>query len=330
MSNSHEIVLPKPLERLLLEDHDLHMSVAKDQHFLPQFYLRQFVDPDTPPGMEPYVWLYDLAEGRWRKRAPKNVASLRHYYAFRGADNQLINVLDPKLATVESLGAILIRKLVARKPLTEHQQLHFSLFVALLTVRTPQSRELTKSFFRRKGREFIAAMIQRWRDDPEEYAASQRTYQEKTGKEFAMGVDELEKHTPELVLNDAGVLGFSMLPALGLMQQLLEMTWRFYSTEQEDRLIICDHPCDFALPHAVTEESFHGFMTKDAEFHVPLTPNLVFTAHDDGFGRAFDGPLGREDVARINRRMAHRAEQFIVSTKPTFVGDDVLVPRRAN
>ncbi len=306
------------------------MTVAKDQHFLPQFYLRRFVDPDTPLGMEPYVWLYDLAERRWRKRAPKNVASLRHYYAFRDADNQLINVLEPNLATVESLGATLILKLAARKPLAEREQLHFSLFVAMLTVRTPQSRELTECFLRRKGREFIAAMIQRWREDPEEFAASQRAYREKTGKEFGMGIDELEKHAPELVPNDAGVLGFSMLPAFGLMQRLLGMTWRFYSTEQEDRLIICDHPCDFALPQAVTEESFRGFLTNDAEFHVPLTPNLVFAAHDDGFGRAFDGPLGREDVARINRRMAHRAEQFIVSTKPAFVGDDVLVPDGAN
>ena len=306
------------------------MTAAKDQHFLPKFYLRQFVDPDTPPGMKPYVWLYDLAERRWRKRAPKNVALLRHYYAFRDEYDQLINVIEPNLATVESLGAILIRKLAARKPLAEREQQHFSLFVALLTVRTPQSRELTECSLRRKGREFIAAMIQRWREDPEEFAASQRAYREKTGKEFAMGIDELEKHAPELVPNDAGVLGFSMLPALGPMQRLLGMTWQFHSTEEEDRLIICDHPCDFALPQAITEESFRGFLTKDAEFHVPLTPNLVFAAHDDGFGRAFGGPLSREDVARINRRMAHRAEQFIVSTKPAFVGDDVLIPDDAN
>ena len=108
------------------------------------------------------------------------------------------------------------------------------------------------------------------------------------------------------------------------------MTWQFYFSKEGYRLIICDHPCDFSLPYAVTEESFRGFMTKDAEFHVPLTPNLLFAAHDDGFGRVFDGPLSREDVATINRRMVHRAEQFIVSTKPAFLGDDVLFPNDAN
>jgi hypothetical protein len=255
---------------------------------------------------------------------------LRYYYAFRDANNQLINILEPNLATLESLGATLIRKLVDRKPLAKSERLRFCFFIAILFVRTPQNRELTERFLKRKGREFIAAMIQRWREYPEEFAASQRAYQEKTGKEFATKIDELEKHAPELVPNDAALVGYSMLPALGLTQRLLGMTWQFYSTEQEDRLIICDHPCDFALPQAVTDESFRGFLTKDAEFHVPLTPNLLFAAYDDGFGHAFGGLLGREEVARINRRMAHRAEQFIVSSKPAFVGGDVLVPDGGN
>ncbi len=301
------------------------MTVAKNQHFLPQFYLRQFVDPDTPANQEPYVWLFDLPGQRWRKRAPTNVASLRYYYAVRDEDDQLINLLEPNLATVESLGATLIRKLVAREPSATREQLHFALFVALLAVRTPQSRELTERFLRRAGQEFIAAMIRRWREHPEEFAASQRAYREKTGKDHAIGIDDLEKHAPILAPSDAGIVSYSMMPAFGLMDRLLGMTWRFYSTKKEDRLIICDHPGDFALPQPVTPESFRGFLTKDAEFHVPLTPNLAFAAHDDGLDRAFGGPLGREDVARINRRMAHRAERFLVSAKPEFAGDDVLI-----
>jgi hypothetical protein len=78
-------------------------------------------DPDTPPDMEPYVWLYDLAERRWRRRAPKNVAALRHYYAYRDKDEQLVNVIEPHLADVESHDATLIRKLASRTPLTERE-----------------------------------------------------------------------------------------------------------------------------------------------------------------------------------------------------------------
>ena len=300
------------------------MTVAKDQHFLPQFYLRQFVDPDTPAEQEPYVWLFEMSKRRWRRRSPKNVASLRHYYAYRDEEGQVINVIEPNLATIETLGATLIRKLENREKLTEREQLHFSLFIALLTVRTPQHRELTQRFLKHKGGDVITTLIQYWREHPEEYEASRHNYQEKTETNFDLKVDDIAQHAPELIPDDAGVLGYSLMPALGLTVRLMGMTWRFYFTENEDRLIICDHPGDFALPEEVSEESFRGFFTKDAEFHVPLTPNLIFAAHDDGFDRAFGGLLTREDVARMNRRMTRRAEQFIVSTKPTFLGDEVL------
>ncbi len=300
------------------------MTIAKDQHFLPQFYLGQFVDPDTPPDMEPYVWLYDLAERRWRRRAPKNVAAMRHYYAYRDGDEQLVNVIEPHLADVESLGATLIRKLASRTPLTEREQLHFSLFIAQLAVRTPQSRASIELFLDRKGREFIAAMIQRWRENPGEFEALQRKYRYRTGKNADFSIDDLEKHAPRLVPNDAGLLAYSMMPMIGLTERLMGMTWRIYFTQAEHRLVICDHPCEVALPDEITEETFRGFLTEDIEFHVPLTPNMIFAAHDDGPDRAFGGFLGCEDVISLNRRMAKRAERFIVSPKSSFLGNDVL------
>ena len=78
------------------------------------------------------------------------------------------------------------------------------------------------------------------------------------------------------------------------------------------------------MAQPIARESFRGFLTKDAEFHVPLSPHLIFAAHDHGWDPAFGGQLSREDVARINRRMVQRAERFLVSQKPAFAGDDVL------
>lgn len=106
--------------------------------------------------MEPYVWLYDLAARRWRRRAPKNVAVLRHYYAYRDGDAQLVNVIESRFADVESLGATLIRKLVSRTPLTGDEPLHFSLFIAQLAVRTPQHRP--------RGGEWLDDETRAWRE----------------------------------------------------------------------------------------------------------------------------------------------------------------------
>lgn len=50
------------------------------QHYIPQFYLRGFTDPDTPEGYEPCVWVYPLSKRTWRKRGPGNVAAEAEYY----------------------------------------------------------------------------------------------------------------------------------------------------------------------------------------------------------------------------------------------------------
>lgn len=300
------------------------MTVAKDQHFLPQFYLRQFVDPDIPSAQEPYVWVYNTVEHLWRRRAPKNVAALRYYYAYRDENNQLINTIEPAFTAIESIGAVLIRKLKSHEKLTDQEQLQFSFFIALLTVRTPQYRDITDSFLKRIGQNILAEMIHHWRKNPDEFKKSKRQYNEKAGTTFDMEIEDLEKSPPQVVMNEAGLLGYSLVPVSALAARLFELTWRFYFTDEEDRFIICDHPCDFALPEDMTEESFQGFFTKDVEFHVPLTPNLIFAAHDDGFDRAFGGLLNRDEVALINRRMVNRAEKFIISAKPTFWGEEIL------
>ena len=301
------------------------MTIAKNQHFLPQFYLRQFVDPETPSDNEPYVWLYDLTEHRWRQKAPKNVAALRHYYAYRGGDNNPINLVEPHLAQVESISATLIRKLVSQTALTEREQLHFSLFIAQLTVRTPQFRSMTESYLDRIGQTSMASMIRSWRENPPEFESLQRNYSESTGKRADFSIDDFEEFQPRFKPNDVGLLTSAMIPSIALTERLMGMTWRFYFTEAEERLVICDNPCEVGFPDDITEESFRGFLTDDIEFHVPLSPNMIFTAYDDGPDRAFGGILKCKDVVRFNQRMAKRSEKFIISQKSSFLGDEILL-----
>jgi hypothetical protein len=51
---------------------------------------------------------------------------------------------------------------------------------------------------------------------------------------------------------------------------------------------------------------------------------MVFVAFDHGSGLAFDGFLPNEMVVQLNQRMVRRAKEFIVSPKPSFLGDDIL------
>jgi hypothetical protein len=152
-----------------------------------------------------------------------------------------------------------------------------------------------------------------------------RRYRNKSGKSADITIEDVERSKPKLEPRDGTLLGYSMLPTIGLAARLLMMSWRIFFTHPEHWLIICDHPCELSWPDDITEETFHGFFNKGIEFHVPLTPNMLFTAFDYSPSCAFNEFLPSGLVIELNRRMVARAEQFIVSPKPSFLGDDMLL-----
>jgi len=44
------------------------------QHILSQTYQAGFVDPNTPPKQDAYVWCYSRERRSWKKRAPRNLS----------------------------------------------------------------------------------------------------------------------------------------------------------------------------------------------------------------------------------------------------------------
>lgn len=86
------------------------MSHRRRHHFLPQFYLRGFVDPRTPPGHAPFVWLRDLATGDVRKRSPKNVAVESGYYALDTHSGPDYDSVEAELSEMESDAAMALRR----------------------------------------------------------------------------------------------------------------------------------------------------------------------------------------------------------------------------
>ena len=83
-------------------------------HILPQFYLEGFLDPVTPPGYDPYVWVADLRTSG-QARAPHNAAAETDYYK---VDTTIDRDLDPegverRLAILEGQAASALREVLA-------------------------------------------------------------------------------------------------------------------------------------------------------------------------------------------------------------------------
>ncbi|PYO99123.1 MAG: hypothetical protein DMD61_08185 [Gemmatimonadetes bacterium] len=62
------------------------MARKKAQHVIPQSYLKPWCDPQTPDGMEPYVWLISKDGNTTRKRSPNKSFTETDMYTIRLPD----------------------------------------------------------------------------------------------------------------------------------------------------------------------------------------------------------------------------------------------------
>src|SRR2546426_11068638 len=122
------------------------MSAPKRHHYVPQCYLREFVDPKTPPGYEPYVWIFSKDGKKKEKRAPKNTFNQTDLYTveIRGQKNYAI---ETSLAQLEGRYAEIVRqKIKNHLPLTEQEHVVLCAFVAAMMQRTLRVKVKLESF----------------------------------------------------------------------------------------------------------------------------------------------------------------------------------------
>ena len=119
-------------------------------HFLPQFYLRGFTDPSTPPGQSPYVWVRDQLSGKISRRAPKNVAAESGFYALDVLAGRDYESVENELSAMESLAAMALRRyLVSSAGTRGVMPPELGAFVAWQAARVPWQRRVADDEWQR-------------------------------------------------------------------------------------------------------------------------------------------------------------------------------------
>lgn len=88
----------------------------KSQHYIPQSYLRGFVDPNTPPNEEPYLWVCERECGNPFRRSPKNLAQESYYYSFRDESGELQHEVEKALSALKGPGMVESLRKLAEVP----------------------------------------------------------------------------------------------------------------------------------------------------------------------------------------------------------------------
>lgn len=288
----------------------------KAQHYIPKSYLSAWCDPDTPAGMQPYVWTFDPSGGPGRKRAPHNLFVEADIYTISTPDGSRDLRVEHELSKLEKGLKTLVTDFVARHRQLPHPwQSKLIAFITAMHVRTPLAREIQRSL---------------WQDtlDVAERHESDLARSSASTKEPAPGVC-LVPGSPQVKLDDlrraiASPMQFLLPGAIvdGL-PMLSQMTMTIMCTD-EPSFITSDSPVTWFDP-TVARDKFltHKSSLSDPgiEVAMPLSPRHTIILHHPmtPFAKSVRyRRAGASTAAALNRRTAHYADKALVSWRDGF------------
>ena len=124
------------------------MSKPKKQHYVTECYLREFIDPNTPVGYEPYIWRFDKNGKNRKNKSPSNIFTSTDLYTIKIAGRAKNYSIETTLSKIESKYANIFRKKIKKKlPLSEYEHIVLSAFVATTLQRTLRQKDNLEQFF---------------------------------------------------------------------------------------------------------------------------------------------------------------------------------------
>jgi hypothetical protein len=106
------------------------MGSHKDQHWLPQLYLRRFC-------CDSKLWHYDRISQTYFEQPPKELAKKAHYYSVKRDDGTMDLAADDILGIAENAVAPVLSKIDSRIEISADDRATLSIFLSCLIVRVP-------------------------------------------------------------------------------------------------------------------------------------------------------------------------------------------------
>lgn len=238
------------------------MAIAKVQHYVPQFLLRNFGN-----GKKDQVWVYDKSSARAFPSNTKNVASESRFYDFE-YNGQTIS-LEPWLAQLEGKAKSVVRFILEKDSvatLADEQKEILAAFLAVQLTRTKTFREEWDAFPRLLREHF-----------------------QRNGDQVAPGsqAEELIQDIPANDLKEQTARVIYTAPKT-YATQFLSKDWVLAATTREAPFLLSDNPLTRQNMIDRPERGNLGLALPGIEIYFPLSPtralamwcpSLVETVH---------------------------------------------------
>lgn len=292
-------------------------------HYLPRFYLKEFTDPATPAGYQPYVWVR-TPDQRWRKRGPANVAEKSGYYSFVDEEGVERQEIEKMFAQIESIAASIYRDPVSReRPLSFQHRWEFATFVAILQARIPVTIEHLQEHLAEVARRTLAIVQEVHRDDPAKWEAYKERLKRRAGVDLGdMPVDALDPARYKITASRIAALGFTLASIGEIGYLIAQMGWEFLVSRSGSYFITSDYPVGVVEPVSLTPSP--GLTMRFVEITVPLSRTLALLCGWKAPGGTRWRLASENAIEQVNLRTALRARTVIAPT-PAFPGSDRIV-----
>jgi hypothetical protein len=278
----------------------------KKQHFVPKSYLEAWCDPATPPGHEPFVWVFPKDGGVPRQRAPKTIFRETDLYTIKLPGGHRDLRLEHGLAELESRFSS-----IARTVLPDHQEMALTTkvilcaFVAAMHSRTTRQRDHLQTVWGDilKKMEAMEADM-RTRSPAEQKAIAKGSLPPRDPRQ-SLGIEEVRQLA-------AAPLQHTLISAItSEVPMLAEMHLAVLEAAPPNFFITSDAPCVWFDPEA-RERAFPynqpGLGWPTIEVSLPVSPQQVLLfnrAGLDGYYRA--APPVIHELNRRTRGYAHKS-----------------------
>lgn len=286
------------------------MSRSVNQHWVPQFYLREFSTPETRQTKVPQVWIFSKREsdGIERLTNVRNVCAKRYLYSPRDESGERSWEVDDALQGVESLLAQIWPKVTSDFIDLGNESIRkaLALFIATTHVRHPDNRIALRS------------MHQKIVDNLDKFPKSADgcpnvdsfIYK---GEEFKIetsgweaykkwGEDERHRFFADTVRTEPG----------NLAKILLKKRWSVVLAENE-HFITSDRPV--RVQHQ--SKKVFGVGTTDTVISFSLSPTRILIMDDQHQEPANQYyPLKPDNIGAFNYGIWHAGSRFMVTSRP--------------
>lgn len=269
------------------------MSNAKNQHYIPQFYLREWVDSNTPQGHEPYVWVFDRKTRKGRKKAPHNIFSETDLYTINLKSGGKVYAIEEALSNLEGKYATIFReKIKNHLPLNEEENIFLCAFVGAMLQRTIRHKDTLEKFY----------------DDIIERTESLERQNNLQPKE-SLKLKKQKENVHKLGL-------VKSLP--DLTELLMKMSVAFLCAENTaSEFVTSDDPCNLFNPDLQFQHFYSpGLGQKNIQLTLPLSPKIMLCMSWVNFKGYIS--YDKKKVEEANRMIVGHCYEYFVFNKPSI------------